>query len=201
MLLTRDHAAKVLEIVDHGLSNGLGVAEPGKLCVEAAVCLALGLPHGDNPPCVGPAVRSYKISLNDSCGLPPLERAALLRRLAVAQLGSDTIDQTKFSRLLAEKATRRIVPIALRAAASVHPEAKHRDALEAAAIRCESEGTADAAAADAAAADAAAARWAADAAAADRKRIFEIAAQIGVEALQECGSPGCEWLDLCEVAT
>jgi hypothetical protein len=36
------------------------------MCVEAAVCYALGLPHSDNPPCVGYAVRQYKIRLNDS---------------------------------------------------------------------------------------------------------------------------------------
>ena len=63
--LTKDIARKVLSTVDKGLVNGLGVREEGKMCIEAAVCFALGLPHGDNPPCVGSAVRSFKISLND----------------------------------------------------------------------------------------------------------------------------------------
>lgn len=33
-----------------------------------------------------------------------------------------------------------------------------------------------------------------------RDLIFAIACEIGVEALQECGSPGCQWLDVCESA-
>ena len=51
--ITIEQARRVLEIVDAGLIKGLGVAEPGKMCVEAAICYALGLPHGDNPGCVG----------------------------------------------------------------------------------------------------------------------------------------------------
>jgi hypothetical protein len=103
MELTREIAIKVLGIVDHGLSHGLGTPEPGKLCVEAAVCLALGLPHGDNPPCVGYAVRSFKIRLNDSKWSSPEARAIGMRRLAIAQLGSDQVDQKEFVRLLAEE--------------------------------------------------------------------------------------------------
>src|SRR6202042_692936 len=64
--ITRAIAEKVLAVVDAGLTNGLGVAEPGKMCVEAAVCYALGLPHGDDPACVSRALRSLKIRLNDS---------------------------------------------------------------------------------------------------------------------------------------
>jgi hypothetical protein len=59
-----------------------------------------------------------------------------------------------------DHAVRVLVPMALRAAAQVHPQETHRATLEAAAVRCETEGTAraaDAAAAVAAAADATAA--------------------------------------------
>jgi hypothetical protein len=54
-------ARKVLGLVDAGLTFGVGVQEPGKMCIEAAVCASYGLPHGDNPPCVGSAVRSHRI--------------------------------------------------------------------------------------------------------------------------------------------
>ena len=63
--VTRDVAAKVLDVVDHGLCSGKGEPIPGKMCVEAAVCFALGEPHGDSPSCVGTAVRAVKIKLND----------------------------------------------------------------------------------------------------------------------------------------
>jgi hypothetical protein len=40
-----------------------------------------------------------------------------MRRIAIAQLGSDTIDQTVFVKELALATIRKIVPIALKAAA------------------------------------------------------------------------------------
>ena len=54
MEITQEIAAKVLEIVDAGLVGGVGKPVPGQMCVEAAVCYAMGLPHGDEPTCVAP---------------------------------------------------------------------------------------------------------------------------------------------------
>lgn len=96
-----EQGRKLLEVVDKGLTNGLGLPEPGKMCVEAAVCYALGLPHDDNPPCVAAAVRSFKISLNDSNWPSKKARARGLRRLAVAQLGSaGVVRNGRFARAL-----------------------------------------------------------------------------------------------------
>ena len=64
--LTEDVARKVLETVDVGLVSGVGNPVAGEMCVEAAVCFALGEPHGDRPTCVGEAVRAYKIRINDA---------------------------------------------------------------------------------------------------------------------------------------
>ncbi len=200
---------KLLCTVDAGLVNGLGTPEPGKMCVEAAVCYALGLPHNDKPACVGVAVRAFKIRLNDCPWPSDADRAKGMRKLAVAQLGSENIDQREFTRLVAEKTIRRVVPIALRSAVKLNPE--HASELESAAQRCEKEGTRESAldarklarAANAAyAADAAAATSAAYAADADarkkaRHEVYLLAAQIGLEALRELKSPGCEWLYLC----
>lgn len=61
--ITADVVHQVLNIVDAGLSAGLGSREPGDLCVEAAVCYALGLPHGDDPECVSPALQRLVIIL------------------------------------------------------------------------------------------------------------------------------------------
>ena len=136
--LTKSHALKVLTIVDHpdGLTSGKGKPIPGQLCIEAAVCLALGLPHDDNPPCVGDAVRSFKIQLNDCNWSTNQARAKGMRKLAVAQLGSDTIDQKEFAKLLALKTVQRIVPGALRAAAKVQNK-EHAAKLEDCAKACE----------------------------------------------------------------
>ena len=48
IVINRKVAKRVLEVVDAGLSSGLGNPKPGEMCVEAAVCYALGLPHGDS---------------------------------------------------------------------------------------------------------------------------------------------------------
>src|SRR5688572_33015278 len=119
MELNEALAKKVLWVVDQGLVHGLGVPEPGKLCVEAAVCYAMGLPHSDEPSCVGKAVRAFKIRLNDSRWSSNEARTKGMRKLAIAQLGSEEIDQQAFAKLVCEGAIRRIVPIALRAAAKL----------------------------------------------------------------------------------
>ena len=92
------------------------------MCVEAAVNYAMGLPHGDNPSCVGDAVRRFKIALNDSnAWTSKAARAKGLRRVAIAQLGSDKIDQFKFLKALALETIRQILPIALRNVGVRHP--------------------------------------------------------------------------------
>ena len=232
--VTEGLARKVLDVVNVGLTNGLGDPEPGRMCVEAAVCFAMGLPHSDNPPCVGASVRRFKIRLNDACWSSNQARTNGMRKLAIAQLGSDAIDQTAFRKIVAEQTIRQIVPIALRAAAKRVP--KHAKRLEAAAVRCEQEGTREAAqaarntanaayaaaaaaaaadataaayaaayaaAAAAAAADAAAAAAAAADAAADAARdsVLNRSAEIGLAALIELKSPGCEFLYLVDEVT
>jgi hypothetical protein len=176
--ITRDIAARVLETVDAGLVSGLGDPIPGKMCVEAAVCYALGLPHGDDPGCVAEPLRRLKIRLNDARWSSDQARAKGLRRLALAQLGSaGVLDHKEFRRRVVEMTIRRAVPVALRAAARLNK--KSSDELEDAAVRCERDGDraaaqnaqkvankaraadADAAAYAAAAADAAAAAYAA----------------------------------------
>ncbi len=135
-------ARKVLTVVDAGLVNGVGNPIPGQMCVEAAVCYALDLPHGDDPACVSRALRSLKIRLNDSKWSSNEARAKGLRRLALAQLGSrDHLDDKEFIRRVAELAIRKSVPEALRAAASIHRDPKHVAALRAAAATCEREPT------------------------------------------------------------
>jgi hypothetical protein len=138
--MTREIAMKVRDTVDAGLSHGKGQPVPGQMCVEAAVCFAMGLPHGDNPTCVAPVLRYLKIGLNDRQWSSKAARAKGLRRLAVAQLGSaGHLDEQEFRRRVVDMTIRRSVPSALRSAAKVNPQ--HAEALEAAAVRCDQEGT------------------------------------------------------------
>src|SRR5208282_1971849 len=110
--MTEVIARKVLKTVDAGLVGRLGFPVPGQMCVEAAVCYALGLPHGDDPGCVAPALRALKIRLNDSNCSSPASRAAGMRRLAVAQLGSaGVLDEEEFARRVVDYAIRVSTPM------------------------------------------------------------------------------------------
>jgi hypothetical protein len=85
-----EDAKRVLSVVNCGLTDGVGVAIPGQMCVEAAVCYALGMDHGDEPVCVDEELRNFKIQLNDGYGWNGEKgRADGLRRLAIAQLGTN----------------------------------------------------------------------------------------------------------------
>lgn len=214
IVITRELAQRCVDVVDHGLTSGLGVRAPGKFCVEAAISYALGLPHGDNPGCVSRALRRLKIGLNDRAWSSPQARAKGLRRLALAQLGSaGVLDDEEFMRRVVEMTIRKAVPIGLRAAAQVN--STHAASLEAAAVRCEQEGTREAVkngncvarpAADAAYA-ASAAGYAADAAgyaasaayAADARtcdRVLAAYSEDVVQILIQMEAPGCQFLDL-----
>jgi hypothetical protein len=212
MEITPAIAAKVLETVDAGLIGGIGKPVPGQMCVEAAVCYAMGLPHSDEPACVAPSLRRLKINLNDKSWSSAAARAKGLRRLALAQLGSaGHLDEPEFARRVAKLAITSCAAKALRSAAKFQKDQKHIDALEAAADRCEREGTIEAArdarkTADAAAYAAEAAyaadAYAADAAAyaAERDRVLSEFAEEVVQILIEMKAPGCQWLSLTEIA-
>jgi hypothetical protein len=120
-------ARKVLDTIDAGLSGGLGKPVPGQMCVEAAVCYALGLPHGDDPQCVSQALRQLKIRLNDSMWSSDTARAKGLRRLGLIQLGSaGNLDEQEFSKRTTLLAVNTSVPDALRAAAKLNPAKAER---------------------------------------------------------------------------
>jgi len=136
---------KLTNLADKGFVRGLGKPEPGALCVEAAVCLALGEPHSDKPTCVHEADRGLAIRLNDSPWSSNTARAEAMLPLALAQLGTAGTDRKEWVDAVVEGTVRVIVPIALRAAASTKGNEKHAEALAAAAKRCEDEGTREAA--------------------------------------------------------
>ena len=193
MEITKEIAIKVRDTVDAGLVRGKGSPIPGQMCVEAAVCFAMGLPHSDEPPCVSPAIRALKIQLNDSAWSSDTARGKGMRRLALAQLGSaGVVDDHDFNRRVIEVVIRRFVPIALRAAASVRNKQEHKDSLEQAAVRCELEGNQEAARA--------ASEAASEAARAASDRILAEFAECVVQVLIEMKAPGCQWLDLVPIS-
>lgn len=112
--------AKVIPRLDIALRRGLragpGWDNRGQMCIEAALCFALGMPHSDQPKCVASSVRSFKIALNDSDWTSSRARAAGLRSLGIAQLGSlGVVDDGEFVGRLREQTVRQIIPALPRA--------------------------------------------------------------------------------------
>jgi hypothetical protein len=137
---------KLLDVIDAGLTSGIGIPEPGQMCVEAAVCYALGETHGDTPKCVSPFLRRLKIEINDARWSSDQARAKGLRRLAIAQLGTaGTLDEAKFRDRIVRYALGVSAPLALRAAASIHKDQRHQSFLRDCADRCERKVTREAA--------------------------------------------------------
>lgn len=133
--------SKLTEIVSAGLVKGLGTPEPGKLCLEAAICLALGEAHGDKPSCVAAPDNAFAIRLQDAYPGTPEERAKLFLPLGLAQLGTAGTDRKPWAKLLVEGTIRKVLPMWLRNAAEKQSDKTHRAALLAAADKCESDGT------------------------------------------------------------
>ena len=110
--VTNDLVSRIEEVLGRGLCVGRGDSS-SQMCVETAVCFAMRL-NSDNPPSVGGGVMSFIITLNDANWPNAFERAAGMRKLAIAQLGSDTLNQFKFAHRLREKTIRVLVPALFR---------------------------------------------------------------------------------------
>src|SRR3990167_1581353 len=110
---------RLTEIVSHGLVAGVGQPRPGELCIEAAICLAIGEPHGDKPSCVHTTDRAYAIAINDAPWPTPQARAEALLPLGLAQLGTAGRDRSAWLAALVDGTARRVVPMWLRRAADI----------------------------------------------------------------------------------
>ena len=179
------------EILSKGLSRGLGNRK-GTMCIEAAICAALDLPHGDDPGCVIRSARLFKIQLNDSKEWSSEKaRASGLRNLGLAQLGSlGIVNNVEFVSVLSKKITKIMIPkLENSGYRNTHFAIDYADKAVIYADKA-----ADAAAyADYAAAYAAnAAIYAAEAAGNDEFLI--LAADLATETFKELNSPGCTLL-------
>jgi hypothetical protein len=145
---------RVTDIVSAGLVVGLGHPIPGEMCLEAAICLALGESHGDSPSCVALPDRNYAMALQDAYPGTIAERAALFLPLGLAQLGTSGSDRGPWLRRLVAGTIGQVLPFWLLRAAEKNDT--HAPMLRAAAARCALEQSAASAYAAAASAYAAA---------------------------------------------
>ena len=192
-ILTPLLVSNVLQVVDKGLVRGVGTPKPGNMCVEAAVCYAMGLPHGDEPTCVSPVIRKFKIRLNDSNWSSPKARSKGMRRLAILQLGTrEDFNDVEFAQRLAFKTITTFLPDILRKAGFFDHALACEKALNLKTADAAANAAADAAAkaaADAAAYDAAyAAKAAADAASAAAYAVANAAAYAAADAVADAAA-------------
>jgi len=96
----------------------------------------------DDPDGVLPELREIRNALARVPWSCPVSQQAAMRRLAIAQLGSASLDAEDFRARVLELTIRRALPSALRGAAGVNP--KHATALFYAAEQCEDSGTPEA---------------------------------------------------------
>lgn len=113
MQITDKIVSKLLGIIDKGLCHGSGFnSRTGDVCVQQAVNIAvsdksfdqhLGRRPTDRPSCVHIYVRDFGVRLNDRFQGSAEERAKLLRKFAVAELGSSSVNMDRFRELLVTK--------------------------------------------------------------------------------------------------
>ena len=172
-------------ILERGLCTGLGDRD-GQMCIEAAICAALDLPHGDEPACVDPIIRVYKIALNDKNWSSPQARAKGLRNLGIAQIGSkDVIDGKLFIKKLTIKNIQILIPTLFK------DIFKYDEKCLNAAKLCESEPTV---ANCHAAAHAANATTYASFVSADSDKYLILSANLALDVLKELNAPGIVWI-------
>jgi hypothetical protein len=130
--------SKYDSILSMGLSRGIGI-RTRQVCIEAAICQTLGLPHDDDPQCVSKDVRFFKIKLNDFDWSSPEARAKGLRDLGLAQLGSlGVVSNKEFLAGLKSKFIKVLIPTIIRDLFYDNPKCLAK--CLAAATQCESEG-------------------------------------------------------------
>lgn len=109
-------------------------------CEHARMAYTLELESDkyEAPECVLPSFAKILEAIHAFSWPTPADRASGMRKLLLVSLGSkDRLTDAQVDYAVKELALHKCVPEALRAAAAVHPDEKHRKAMLEAAIACE----------------------------------------------------------------
>jgi len=96
-MINQELVNKIHCLLDKGVTPGFSKdPKPGNMCLEQAVSYALEEEITGHPSCVGEEVRAFVTCLNDVRWSSPSARAEGMRDLAIAHLGSNSLDQNEF---------------------------------------------------------------------------------------------------------
>jgi len=110
-MINQDLVNKIHCLLDKGVTPGLSKnPKPGEMCLEQAVCYALGEEVTNKPSCVGEHVRWFVVTLNNCNWSSPSARAEGMRDLAIVQLGSNFLDQNDFTENLRFAVIKKLLP-------------------------------------------------------------------------------------------
>src|SRR6185503_15523625 len=124
---------KLKQIFARGLVSGIG--DTNQTCIEGAISLACGGDLSDSPACVANPDREFSIKINDASWSSNAARAEALLPLALAQIGTTGRDRSAWVKSVALGTIRRVLPMALRAVATISSD-KHKKPLNDAADKC-----------------------------------------------------------------
>lgn len=117
------------------INEGTGEQLPAWRCESYTFYYPL-LPHDDDTKCVGWAVRYLVFHINNREWSSDEARAAGLRKLAVAQLGSDQLDQFRFAELVALKTVQKLCPLLFAELAKLAETDEDRESMKSAGRDC-----------------------------------------------------------------
>lgn len=121
--------------MSNNINEGTGEQLPAWRCESYTFYYPL-LPHDDDTKCVGWAVRYLVFHINNREWSSDAARAEGLRKLVVAQLGSDKLDQFRFAHLVALKTVQRMCPLLFAQLAKLAETDEDREAMESAGRAC-----------------------------------------------------------------
>jgi len=114
-MINQELVNKIDSLLDKGVTCGFSEdPKPGSMCLEQVICYALGERVTDKPSCVGYEVRDFVILLNDKAWSSPSARAEGMRELAIAQLGSNSLNQYEFREKLCFAVITKLLPAMVR---------------------------------------------------------------------------------------
>ncbi len=128
---------RVAEEITPGLFIGSRLPRSGEPNIANAICAALGEPITHEPSSVAAVDIEFAIRVNDAPWSTDHARAEGLLPLALAMLNTAGTNRRAWTEALRDGVTRRLLPPAFNAAAAMHPERKHRKALQSVAKACE----------------------------------------------------------------